>query len=414
MGIFVFRNCRVWDAERGEPWESCDVLIEDERIMEVSDKRIVVANAVELNVAGRTLMPGLIDAHVHVCVNTVSFRSLAETPPTMMAIEAAAELKSMLQRGFTTVRDCGGADWGLAEAVERGLLAGPRLFHSGRGLSQTGGHGDYRYRTNTRFDPCGCSSALNHVVRIADGVTEVRKAARDELRLGAKQIKAMVSGGLTSPYDPIENLQFSEEELRAIVQEAASWHTYVAAHAHTSDAVRHALNCGVRSIEHGTFIDKNTAQAVALAQAFIVPTLPIFDALVRRGSAFGLADAVQKQIADLQVLAMGALENCVQAGVKVGMGSDLLGALRDEQTHGLRLQAEVQGVAGALRSATLVNAELIGMSDQLGVVKAGAIADLLVVNGDPLSDLSVFDGNADGISLIMKSGHIHKNSLAEA
>lgn len=409
--LTVFRNCRVWDATLDTPSAECDLLVEDELIKEIADRPIKLQNAREVDVAGKILMPGLIDAHVHACVNQVSFRNLAEVPPTLMAIEAAAELNKMLARGFTSVRDCGGADWGLVEAVEKGHVQGPRIFHSGRGLSQTGGHGDYRQRTDARIEPCGCSHALSHVVRIADGVTEVRKAARDELRQGAAQIKVMVSGGLSSPYDPIENIQFSVEELAAIVQEANAWHTYVAGHAHTSDAVRHALKCGVRSIEHATLIDTETAGEIADAGAFVVPTIPIFDALVRRGAAYGLSDSVKQQIAEIQKQAMNALQLCVEAGVKIGMGSDLLGPLRDEQSRGLTYQAEVQGIVGALRSATLVNADLLGQTGKLGVVREGAIADLLVVEGDPTSSLSMFENSVEGLVLIMKAGHVIRGNI---
>jgi len=409
--LTVFRNCRVWDGTREAPSDGSDVLVEGDIIKEVADRPIKIGGAREVQVGGRVLMPGLIDAHVHACVNQVSFRSLAEVPPTLMAIEAAKELNSMVNRGFTTVRDCGGADWGLAEAVKKGHVQGPRIFHSGRGLSQTGGHGDYRQRTEIRVEPCGCSHALSHVVRIADGVTEVRKAARDELRQGATQIKVMVSGGLSSPYDPIENIQFSEEELVAIVQEAKAWHTYVAGHAHTSDAVRHALKCGVRSIEHATLIDLETAREIMLAGAFVVPTIPIFDALVRRGAAYGLSESVKEQIAEIQKHAMNALQMCMEAGVNIGMGSDLLGPLRDEQSRALIFQAEVQGVVGALKSATLVNADLIGQSGKLGVVTEGAYADLLVVEGDPTKTLSMFENCDEGILLIMKAGKIIRSNF---
>jgi imidazolonepropionase-like amidohydrolase len=222
----------------------------------------------------------------------------------------------------------------------------------------------------------------------------------------------MVSGGLTSPYDPIENSQFADEELTAIVEEARAWHTYVAAHAYTADAIRHALRCGVRSIEHANLIDAETTHAVALAGAYVVPTLATFDALARRGNEHGLSDADREKIMELRDKGMEALELCERAGVRIGMGTDLLGSLRDEQARGLMLHAEILGARSAFRSATLVNAELIGKEGVLGVVKPGAIADLLIVDGDPLTDPGVFDSEGKRLALIMKCGQIYKNELS--
>ena len=206
----VFENCAIVDAQAEQARAGHHVLVEDGRIREVSDQAIKADGAVRLDVGGRTLMPGLIDAHVHVTISEVAIARMESSPLTLMTAEAAAIMRGMLDRGFTTVRDCAGADWGLAQAVERGLLAGPRLFIAGRALSQTGGHGDFRRRTQG-VEPCACSNALSAITRIADGVPEVRKAARDELRKGADQIKVMVSGGVLSPNDPLENTQYSPE-----------------------------------------------------------------------------------------------------------------------------------------------------------------------------------------------------------
>ncbi|MGH7112241.1 MAG: amidohydrolase family protein, partial [Stellaceae bacterium] len=232
MALTILANCAVLDGTSRERREDRHVLVEDGRIREVADRPITSAAAETVDLHGRTLMPGLIDAHVHVVAVDSALARLPERPVTLLTLQSARVLEGMLRRGFTTVRDAGGADGGLAEAIEEGLVAGPRLFPSGRALSQTGGHGDLRPRTQSVI-ACACCEGGAGLARIADGVAECRRAARDELRKGATQVKIMASGGVASPYDPIANLQYSEEEVRAIVEEARAWHTYVMAHAYT-------------------------------------------------------------------------------------------------------------------------------------------------------------------------------------
>ncbi|HEX4185104.1 MAG TPA: amidohydrolase family protein, partial [Stellaceae bacterium] len=224
MAAFIFADCAVLDGTRDERREDHHVLVEGGHIREVSDRPIKSASAETIELAGRTLMPGLIDAHVHVLAVDAALARLSDRPVTLLTLQAAKVLKGMLQRGFTTIRDAAGADGGLAEAVEEGLVRGPRIFPSGMALSQTGGHGDTRPRTQP-VDACACCAGGLAMSRIADGVAECRRAARDELRKGATQIKIVASGGVASPYDPIWNLQYSEEEVRAIVGEARAWHT---------------------------------------------------------------------------------------------------------------------------------------------------------------------------------------------
>ena len=285
MATTIFANCALLDGTASERREDRHVLIEGGLIREVSDRPIASAAAETVDLAGHTLMPGLIDAHVHVIAVDQALARLGERPASLVTLQAARVLEGMLQRGFTTVRDAGGADGGLAEAVEQGLVRGPRIFPSGQALSQTGGHGDLRPRTRSvSVAPAPAARAGRGLARIADGVSECRRAARDELRKGATQIKIMASGGVASPYDPVWNLQYSEEEVRAIVEEARAWHTYVMAHAYTPEAIRRSIDFGVRSIEHGNLIDEATAELVASADAFVVPTLVTFDALHRFGA----------------------------------------------------------------------------------------------------------------------------------
>ena len=407
MTAIVFANCVVLDGTDPVRREDHHVLVEDGRIKEISDRAINSAAVETIDLAGRTLMPGLIDAHVHAIAVDAALARLSEQPMTLVSLQAGRILEGMLARGFTTVRDAGGADGGLAEAVAQGLVRGPRLFPSGHALSQTGGHGDLRPRTRSVVS-CACCEYGAGLARIADGVDECRRAARDELRKGATQIKIMASGGVASPYDPIWNLQYSDEEMRAIVEEARAWHTYVLAHAYTPEAIRRAIDNGVRSIEHANLIDPPTAARVAAAQAFVVPTLVTYDALYRFGRDLGVAEVSLDKLAEVRDAGLRSLEILRQAGVKIGYGTDLLGPMHQHQSREFVIRAEVMAPWEAIRSATTVNAELLNQSGVLGVVAPGARADLIAVDGDPLADIALLDGQGEHLSVIMKDGVLHK------
>jgi imidazolonepropionase-like amidohydrolase len=408
MSSIVFANGAVLDGTSKVRREDHHVLVEGDRIKEVSDRPIKSAAAETIDLAGRTLMPGLIDAHVHAIAVDAALARLAEQPLTLVSLQAGKVLEGMLARGFTTVRDAGGADGGLAEAITQGLVRGPRLFPSGQALSQTGGHGDLRPRTRSVVS-CACCEYGAGLARIADGVDECRRAARDELRKGATQIKIMASGGVASPYDPIWNLQYSDEEMRAIVEEARAWHTYVLAHAYTPEAIRRAIDNGVRSIEHANLIDPPTAARVAAADGFVVPTLITYDALHRFGRDLGIAEASLAKLADVREAGLRSLEILQQAGVKIGYGTDLLGPMHQHQSREFVIRAEAMAPWEVIRSATIVNAELLNRSGELGVVAAGACADLIVVDGDPLADISLLEGQGQHLSVIMKDGLLHKH-----
>src|SRR6266853_2934397 len=287
MSFIVLKHCTLWDGTSSEVREDMHVLVEGERIREISERSITAPPAQVIDCQGKTLMPGLIDAHVHLIATSLNLSQLAQEPVSLTMARARHIAAGMLQRGFTAVRDAGGADWGLAAAIEYGLIDGPRVFYAGRALSQTGGHGDFRSRT-LEADQCACCMAGAQFSVIADGVPEVQKAARQELRRGATQIKIMASGGVASPTDPVWNLQYSEDEIRAVVWEARSWRTYVMAHAYTPEAIRRSITFGVRSIEHGNLIDADTARHVAAHDAFVVPTLVTYEALEREGLALGM------------------------------------------------------------------------------------------------------------------------------
>lgn len=407
--LLVLENCSLLDAARPELRSGSFVVIEDQEICEVADSRPSLAGAERIDLGGRTLMPGLIDAHAHVTLSEVDVSRLAGTPATLMAARAGKSMREMLDRGFTTVRDTGGADAGLAQAVDEGLLVGPRLFVSGRPMSQTGGHADFRRRTEDSV--CGCAGALGFQSRIVDGVAAVQHGVRDELRKGATQIKIMASGGVASQHDPLEGLQFSVEEIRAAVEEATRWGTYVCAHAYGAEAIRRAVDAGVRSIEHGNLVDAPTASLMAERGAFMVPTLVAYDMLAMKGAELGLSAASQEKLKIVLSAGLESLAVAKRAGVRLGFGSDLLGALQWEQSREFRVRSEVQSPFEVIVSATETNAELLNQAGRLGVIAPGALADLIVVDGDPLRDIGLLEAQGRHLAMIMKGGWLYKNEL---
>ena len=411
MSQVLFRGMRLLDPRWDEPRDGYEVLIDGSEIKEVADTRIRSRSAEILDCGGRTLMPGLIDCHAHVFLSEVSLRSLESVPLTLMTARAAVLARAMLDRGFTTVRDAGGADWGMKQAIEDGLLAGPRLFISGQPISVTGGHGDFRRRTDAESSP-PTSNALRYVSRIADGPDAVRAAAREQLRQGADQVKIMCSGGVASPYDPLESLQLTPEEISAATSEAHSFGRYVLAHAYTPEAMRRAIENGVRTIEHGNFIDDATATLIATKKRFLVANLVTYVAMKERGAALGMtAEMLAKNDRVLEA-GLRSLEICKRAGVSVGYGSDLLGSLQQEQSREFVVRSEVLSPIEIIRQATLVGAEIVREENRLGVFEPGARADVLVVDGDPVRDLALLLDQGAHLSVIMQRGRFHKNLLS--
>ena len=403
MAQLLFENARLLDVDAGALRENTSVLVENERIVEVSERAISAPDARRVDVAGRTLMPGLIDAHVHCVITTMNFAAMTSKPITLVAHEAGRILTGMLRRGFTAVRDAGGADWGLAQAVERGLVEGPRLFYSGRVLSQTGGHGDFTPREDAAR-LCACQIRSNGFSHVADGVAAVRKAAREELRRGATQVKIMASGGVASPSDPIWNLQYSAEEMRAIVEEAEGWRTYAMAHAYTPEAIWRAVDAGVRTIEHGNLIDRATAEHMKARGAFLVPTLVTYFAIDELGRKLGFPAVSQAKVKDVLERGLASLELARAAGVPMGFGTDLLGETHDQQSREFVLRGEALPAAEVIRAATLVNARILNRPAELGVIAAGAYADLLVVEGDPLANLALLAEPEKSLLAVVKGG----------
>ena len=408
MSLTLFKNVHVLDVRRGVLLPDHAVLVEGDAIRELSDKPIASPGARVIDGGGRTLMPGLIDCHAHVTFSQTNLGLLAGTPSTTLALRTLPILRGMLRRGFTTVRDAGGADWALKQAIEDGMdgtVVGPRLFVSGPALSPTGGHGDFRTRSD-RLQPVGCGCQRLASTRVVDGVDAVRGAVRELLQMGADQIKIMSSGGVASPTDPIDALGYSVEETRAIVDEAAARHSYVLAHAYTPAAIRRAVECGVRSIEHGNLIDAPTAALMAERGAYAVPTLITYEALARDGVRLGLGAESAVKIERVRAAGLRSLEIFKAAGVKLALGTDLLGGSHGLQSEELLIRAQVQSNLEVLQSATLVGAELLGQAGRLGEVSPGARADLLLVDGDPLQDLHCLAGQGEHIALVMQGGHV--------
>ncbi|KPW48156.1 Prolidase [Pseudomonas syringae pv. broussonetiae] len=409
----ILRNGRLLDLQKGQLISGQEVVIEGERIIDVrAEGEPAPVGARIIDLGGRTLMPGLIDCHVHVLASNANLGMNALQPNAIIMYRALPILAAMLNRGFTTVRDAGGADWALARSIQMGLIPGPRIFASGKALSQTGGHGDMRARGELLLnEPCSCCFRAGAIAGVVDGVDNVRLAVREELQQGANQIKIMASGGVSSPTDPIANTQYSEAEIRAIVDEAAAANTYVMAHAYTARAIRRAIECGVRTIEHGNLVDADTARLMAEKGAFAVPTQVTYEMLAEYGERFGLpADSVAK-IEDVRQAGRNALLLFAEAGVPMGYGSDLLGEMHEYQTHELKIRAELLGNLAALRSATSVAAQILQREGELGCISAGAIADLLVVDGDPLSDIGCLVGQGEHLAMIVQGGHVRKNTL---
>jgi len=411
MTRYLFRNVKLLDPGQDELLGGQEVLVEGEVIRELSDRPIRPANATVIDGGGRTLMPGLIDCHVHVFLSELNIRNLEHVPLTLMTARAAELMRGMIDRGFTTVRDTGGADWGIKAAVEGRLLPGPRLFISGRAIGPTGGHSDSRRRTDGGA-PCGCCNAMVFTMALADGPDDVRRSAREQMRQGADQVKIMMSGGVASPYDPLDSLQYSPGEVAAAVEEAQAFGRYVCAHAYTPEAITRAMQGGVRTIEHGNLIDEPAARLMAEKGAFLVANLVTYHAMKERAAQLGMsADMLAKNDVVLEA-GYRSLEICKRAGVPVAYGSDLLGPLQEEQSREFLIRREVMKPIEVIRSATTVAARVLRREGTLGVIAPGALADLLLVDGNPLLDLGLFQNQGAHLTVIMKGGTFHKNLLS--
>jgi imidazolonepropionase-like amidohydrolase len=412
MTLVLFENARVFDGRSEACPDGMSVLVEDGTIREVSDRPIASGRARRIDVGGRTLMPGLIDLHVHAYASHMDVGAIEGFGEAYNTAHAARMMGHALDCGFTTLRDVGGGNRSLARAVEDGLIRGPRFFYAGKVLSMTGGHGDIRPMHVSRHEHglCQCGSFGLFAV-IADGVDECIKAAREELRQGAHCIKIMGSGGVASPADPIWMNQYREDEIRAIVNECRERRTYVSSHCHGADAIRRSVEFGVRVIEHGTLIDAETAAFVAGAGAYIVPTMAIIFAGTELGERLGLPPVSREKMRTVFGLALSGMEKMRDAGITLGFGTDLLGETYDQQCREFTIRGEVFTPVEILRQATSNAAEILMEEGRLGCVAPGAHADLLIVDGDPLQDISLLAADGRNLAMIMRAGEIVKNTL---
>ena len=407
MTAYLFTGGLVLDPRQDGPRGGMEVLTEDGVIREVSDRPIVSAAATRIDLGGRVLMPGLIDAHVHVVASMADLAANAAQPSSLAALRAGQIMGAMLARGFTTVRDVGGADRGLVDAQAMGAVQGPRLVISGKALSQTGGHCDSRIRSDDR-------APLQHRVgamgRLADGVDAVRLAAREELRAGADFVKVMANGGIASPTDPIHMLQYSADELRAVVEEARNLGTYVSAHLYTDAAISRAVACGIHSLEHCNLIEAPTAAAAVAAGCVAIPTLITYERLAAEGAALGLPPDSVAKIETVRQAGLASLAIMQAAGLPMAYGSDLLGPMHQHQSGEFKLRARVLPALDVLRSATTVAAKLCRLEGRAGVIEPGAFADLLVVDGNPLTDWGLLEGQGAHLWAIMQAGVFVKHA----
>jgi imidazolonepropionase-like amidohydrolase len=410
MNQILFRNFQLLEPSNGELVGGHQLLVEGGRVRELSATVIKSKDAAVIDCGGRTLMPGLIDCHVHVIHSEVNVRLMEAMPLTLLTARAATRLRAMLDRGFTTVRDTGGCDWGIKTGVEEGHLVGPRLFIAGQSIGPTGGHSDGRRRTDS-IEGCTCCSGLAFKSAVADGTDAVRKAAREQMRQGADHVKIMMSGGVASPYDPLDSLQFSEEEVRAAVEEAHAFGRYVCAHAYSAASITRAAKLGVRTIEHGNLIDDAAAKLMAENGMFLVANLVTYYAMKERAAKFGMsAESLAKNDIVLEG-GLRSLEICKRFAVPVAYGSDLLGELHWDQSREFTLRREVVAPIEIIRSATTIAAQVLRLEGKVGTLVPGAYADLLVVDGDPLQDLSLLEDQGKHLSIIMKAGRFHKRRL---
>ncbi|HBN49201.1 imidazolonepropionase-like amidohydrolase [Thalassospira sp. MBR-102] len=408
MTLKLIKNARIVDGSIAEPTEPLNILIENDRICEVSADA-TSPDAEVMDVRGKTVMPGLIDCHVHVIATTTNLGKNADLPNSLVALRSAKIMERMLMRGFTTVRDLGGADYGLVEAVEQDGLPAPRLVICGKALSQTGGHTDYRGRHSLRSVDY-YRDQIGSLGVVVNGVDEVRRAAREQIKGGADFIKVMANGGVSSPTDPIAILAFSTEELKAAVEEAKNAQLYVSGHLYTDEAIRRALECGVESIEHANLMKPETAKLIREAGAVVIPTNITYDLLAREGARFGLPEESVAKIEDVRGAGLECLTHLHKAGVVMGYGSDLLGEMHDHQSEEFLLRGRYLPAKDVIRSATIDAAKVLRKEGEIGVIAPGAFADIIVVDGNPLDDLSLLTRQGVHMPLIMKGGRIFKNT----
>ncbi len=402
----LLRDATLFDSVRGVLQPHTQILVDGDRFAAVTTEPVPADGRRVVDLRGAIVLPGLIDAHVHVTAASNDLMAQALEAPSLIVAKTAAIMRDMLRRGFTSVRDAAGADFGLQEAVAKGLFEGPRLFIAGFPISQTGGHADMRPRgVRTEGYFCSCAG-LGLIGAIADGVGEARKRTREQVRTGANQIKIMAGGGVASPTDPLQGTQFSMDELRAICEEAEAANLYAMAHAYSPRAVTRAVQAGVRSIEHGNLIDEATVREMKRHGAYLVPTLSTYAAFADTGRQSGWSDDMQAKFDLVWTAGARSLELAKSEGVPIVYGTDLLGAMHDRQLGEFALRAGVLSPIEQLQGATSIAARLMGQEGRIGSVQAGAFADLIVMDADPTRDIAVMGELPAHMTLLMQGGRV--------
>jgi imidazolonepropionase-like amidohydrolase len=406
----VFEHATLLDCTGRDPQPDTRIVVDDGRIQQIGstsgprgprDARVI-------DCQGRTVMPGLLDAHVHLASLELDANAEVALPAAVIALRIGRQIEETLQAGFTTVRDAGGLDWGFKEAVRLGLIRGPRLFISGPFLSQTGGHGDNQ-RPRTARTMFQAVPGLTTESVIADGADEVRRAAREALRRGADQIKVMASGGAASPTDELDHVQYSVEELSAAVGVASAVGAYVLAHAYAPRAIQNCLQAGIRSIEHGNFLDEETAdQMLAAPDAYLVPTVITYELLSRFEPGDGWTPDNVRKIRQGLTGAYDSLGLAYEKGLRIGSGSDVLAEMQGEKGKEIACQARVMGAMDAIIAATRTNAALMRIDKEVGTIEVGKQADIIALDADPLANPDVF-AHADRIRMVVLRGEIVKD-----
>jgi len=400
----LLTQANLLDVRDGVYRPDLNILVEDGFIARLSEGPIRAPADQIIPLGGRAVLPGLIDAHVHV-IGVADLVQLANLSPYLVAARARSLMQEMVLRGFTTVRDAGGADGGLVAAVEEGHFMGPRLRVSGLALAPSGGQGDFR-KGSSHHIGCPVCRGKRSITRVVDGQEEIRRAVREELASGAHQIKVMASGGIVSGV-PLDRPQFSHAELRAATVEAARAGTYVMAHAYESAAIQACLAAGIRSIEHGTMIDRPTAERMAGSNAFLVPTLTVLATLAETATSGAKATYLRELLAS----GLASMDIAHSAGVQIGYGTDLDHGSQHLQLNEFRIRRQVMSSLDLIRSATIHNAELLLLANETGSLEEGKRADLLVYEGDPVADIEVLCEPARTLKLIMTGGKVVKNEL---
>jgi imidazolonepropionase-like amidohydrolase len=417
----LFQNVRIFDGKSTTLSAPSNVLVRGNTIARISTSPITVDTNDNVRVIaanGRVLMPGLIDAHWHAFMAATPMQTLISSSPSYLHLLAAREAEATLMRGFTTVRDCGGPVFGLKRAIDDGTMIGPRIYPSGAFISQTSGHGDFRFHFELprRMGGPLSYSEKEGIAAIADSPDEIRLRTREQLRQGASQIKLMAGGGVASPHNPIESTQFTEEEIRAAVEAALNWGTYVTVHAYTPAAIQRAVNAGVKCIEHGQLIDEPTAKL--LADKGIWWSLQPF---IYDQARLAVLDPVsQKKLQEIWTGTENAYNLAKKYKIKTAFGTDILFDAEATNRQGTYLTRLLRWYtsAEALKMATADNGELMALCGyinpypgKLGVVEEGALADLLLVDGDPLETIKLVEDPGKNFLVIMKDGKIYKDTL---